>query len=416
MKPRRTQFRQFRQPLDAVNRMGEGRKPLGAVNRMAGARWRPGLWLALPLALALPAWGETPLVFGQSAALTGPARALGLGMQHGIRAAFEEANAEGGVRGRPLRLLSLDDAYEPEQAVANTRRLIEEEGVFAIIGVVGTPTSKATEPIATAAGVPYIAPFTGARFLREPERESVVNLRASYDQEAEEMIERLTRDLGVERVGLLYQDDSFGLAVRSGVRRALEDRGLELVAEGSYPRNTTTIKMALIDIQMKAPQAVILAGTYEPVATFIKWSRRIAFDPVFIATSFVGSLPLANELSAAGQGVFVTQVVPFPQDSAQPVVAAYQRALETHAPESAPGFISLEGYLAGRLAVATLRRVEGALTSARFLEATRSAGAFDIDGVSLRYGSGDNQGSDRVYLTVIDAEGKYQPVSKLSAP
>ena len=153
---------------------------------------------------------EDSILFGQSAAFSGPAQELGRNMRLGIEAAFHEVNERGGVHGRELLLTHLDDAYEPEAAIANTQRLIEEEGVFALIGAVGTPTSRSAVPVAAEAGVPYIAPFTGAAFLRDPGWNNIVNLRASYNQETEEMVARLTSDLGIRRIAIMYQDDSFG--------------------------------------------------------------------------------------------------------------------------------------------------------------------------------------------------------------
>ena len=167
---------------------------------------------------------EQRILFGQSAAFSGPASELGKNMRIGIKAAFQEINDRGGVHGRRLELLSLDDAYEPEAAIANTTQLIDREGVFALIGAVCTPTSLSATPVAAAARVPYIAPFTGAAFLREPKWQNVINLRASYDQETEAMVARLTADLGISRIAVMYQDDSFGRAGYRGVRRALERR------------------------------------------------------------------------------------------------------------------------------------------------------------------------------------------------
>ena len=155
---------------------------------------------------------EDRILFGQSAAFSGPAEELGTHMRLGITAAFAEVNRDGGVHGRRLELVFLDDAYEPETAVVNTQRLIEEHRVFALIGAVGTPTSRSAAPVASAAGIPYVAPFTGAAFLRDQEFPNVINLRASYGQETEEMVERLTRDLGIDRISVMYQDDSFGRA------------------------------------------------------------------------------------------------------------------------------------------------------------------------------------------------------------
>ena len=353
------------------------------------------------------------ILFGQSAAFSGPAQELGKNMRRGIQAAFAEANRQGGVHGRQLELLSLDDAYEPEAAIANTRQLIEQEGVFALIGAVGTPTSRSATPVAAAAAVPYIAPFTGAAFLRQPMWSNVINLRASYNQETEAMVARLTADLGIERIAVMYQDDSFGRAGYRGARQALERRGMEPVAIGVYPRNTTAVKTALLDLRSADPGAVILVGAYQPVAALIAWARHTGWDPVFITISFVGSNALARELGRAGTGVFVTQVVPFPANDIPPVVAAYRRALGANAPEAAPGFVSLEGYLAGRLAIAALERCGPEVDRASFLESLRRDGLIDLEGFELRYGEADNQGSDAVFLTAIGSDGAYFPINTL---
>ena len=223
---------------------------------------------------------ENHIVFGQSAAFSGPAAELGTHMRLGIRAAFAEANRAGGVHGRRLDLVSLDDAYEPETAVVNTQRLIGEHRVFALIGAVGTPTSRSAAPVAAAAGIPYVAPFTGAAFLRDAAFGNVVNLRASYGQETEEMVERLIRDLGI-RPHLRHVPGRFLWACRlQGSSRGLGAAvGMEPVSTGVYPRNTTAVKTGLLDIRKTDPGAVILVGAYQPVAAFIKWARHTGFDP-----------------------------------------------------------------------------------------------------------------------------------------
>ena len=356
---------------------------------------------------------EDRILFGQSAAFSGPAAELGTHMRLGITAAFAEANRDGGVHGRRLELVTLDDAYEPEMAVVNTQGLIEEHRVFALIGAVGTPTSRSAAPVAAAAGIPYVAPFTGAAFLRDSRFGNVVNLRASYDQETEEMVERLIRDLGIDRISVMYQDDSFGRAGYRGVRAALERRNMAPVSTGVYSRNTTAVKTGLMDIRKTDPGAVILVGAYQPVAAFIKWARHTGFNPVFVTISFVGSNALVNELGQSGAGVIVTQVVPFPTGAAPPVVAKYARALAAHDAYAAPGFVSFEGYLAGRLAIAALRRCGEEVTRSAFLDVLRGAEPIDLDGFELRYGENDNQGSDVVFLTMIDAGGRYREVDSL---
>src|SRR5260370_36252734 len=183
---------------------------------------------------------------GRAAALDGGASALGLGMKMGLEAAFAEINKAGGVKGRKLEFKSVDDGYEPTKSIEAVKKLLEEDKDFAIAGAVGTPTSAAAQPIAIAAGAPFIGAFTGAEFLREPYQPLVVNVRASYFQETEAMIEHLTTDLGASKIAIMYQDDAFGLAGLAGVKKALEKRQLPLAAEGTFVRNTTAVKGALI--------------------------------------------------------------------------------------------------------------------------------------------------------------------------
>ena len=359
---------------------------------------------------------EDQILFGQSAAFSGPAQELGLNMRLGIQVAFEEANRSGGVHGRQLKLASLDDTYEPEAAAKNTQRLIDEEDVFALIGEVGTPTSRSATPVAQDAQVPFLAPFTGAAFLRERRWTNIINLRASYNQETEEMVERFTTDLGIERIAVLYQDDSFGRAGYSGALAALERRDMEPVAVGLYPRNSTAVKTALLDISKGNPEGIIMVGAYEPIATFILWARETGLvDAEFVTISFVGSNALAKELGPDGEGVFVTQVVPFPTDESLPIVSSYLNALSEFDSDIAPGFVSLEGYLAGRLAIAGLERCGRDVTRVCFLDKLLNGGEFEIDGFPLRYAdrSTDNQGSDTVFLTVIGPDGSYHPIQTL---
>jgi len=362
---------------------------------------------------AEPGVFDDRIVFGQSAAFDGPAAALGLGMRDGILAAFNEANSARGVNGHRLELVSYDDGYEPEKAIANTKRLIDESGVFALVGEVGTPTSNAVQPSATEAGVPFIGPFTGAAFLRNPSLANVINIRGSYDQETEAWIEHLTTDLGVSRIAILYQDDTFGRAGYSGVTKAMKKRGTKLVAEGTYERNTTAVKMALLAIRKADPEAVVMVGAYKPCAEFIKLARRLKLNAVFVNISFVGADALAKELGEDGKGVVVTQVVPFPGDTSLPLVARYQKALKAANPDAQAGFVSLEGYMVGRLVVDALGKMKGPVTRAGLLSTIKEVGTFDLGGITLSYGPDNNQGMDQVFFTVIQADGKFKPIDHL---
>ena len=360
-----------------------------------------------------PGVSSNRIHFGQSTALEGPAQALGLGMREGILAAFAEANAKGGVHGRKLDLTSYNDGYEPEKAIANTSRLINDDQVFGLIGEVGTPTSKAAQPIATEHKVPFIGPFTGAGFLRNASLGNIVNVRGSYDQETEAWIKHLTEDLNYDRIAILYQDDSFGRVGLAGVEKAMKARGLELVAQGTYKRNTTAVKSALLKIRKASPQAVVMVGAYKPIAAFIKLARKTKLEATFVNISFVGSKALAKELGADGTGVVITQVVPSPWDTSIPLVASYQAALKAHDPDAEPGFVSLEGYMVGRLTVMALENIDGEPTREAFMKTFAETGDFDLGGVTLSYGPNDNQGMDQVFLTLIQADGTFKSVDRL---
>jgi branched-chain amino acid transport system substrate-binding protein len=370
--------------------------------------------LAGTAALAEDGVTKDKIVFGQVAALEGPAQALGQGMRQGLLAAFAEANRAGGVAGRSLELKSADDSYEPQKMIEAMQKMIGEEKVFAIVGTVGTPTANAGQPIATEARVPFIGPFTGAEFLRNPYKRYVVNVRPSYFQETEAWVEHLTKDLGITKIAILYQDDTFGQAGLDGVKIAMAKRNMSLVASGTFRRNTTAVKSALLEIMKGKPEAVVTVGSYKPIAEFIKLARQAKMDAVFVAISFVGADALAQELGDRGAGVIVSQVVPFPGDKSVPVVAAYQSALAAVAPDAKPGFVSLEGYLVGRLVIEALKRVPGEPSREALLDVIFHTGEFDLDGIELTYGPTNNQGMNRVFFTILQPDGSFKPVTRLT--
>ncbi|WP_298838897.1 ABC transporter substrate-binding protein [uncultured Roseobacter sp.] len=354
---------------------------------------------------------DDTIKLAQVAAMEGPAAALGTGMRQGMLAAFEEANRAGGINGRMISLTSIDDGYEPDRSVAEVRTIIESDDYLALVGPVGTPTTKATQPIATEAGMPMIAPFTGAGFLRAPELDNVVNVRATYDAETQAWIDHLVDVEGLTDIAILYQDDGFGRVGLSGVTKAMEARGMSLVAEGSYTRNTVAVKSALLEIRKAKPQAIVMVGAYKPLAEFIKLSRKMKMDATFVTISFVGSKALAAELGADGEGVIISQVVPQPWDTNLPIVAEYQAALSALDASAEPGFVSLEGYVAGRLTIEGLRNAGADLSRETFMAAMNNLGTVDFGGMTMTFGAGDNQGSDDVFLTRIETDGSFTAMS-----
>ncbi len=360
---------------------------------------------------------DSEILIGQTAALTGVAKGLGINMRLGILAALKEVNAAGGVHGRKLRLVSKDDGYEPEQTITNIHELIDKEKVFTLVGGVGTPTSKAALPIVAKTSLLYIGPFTGASFLRTSHLDTVINVRASYAQETKEMVTRLRKDLNIRRIAVLYQNDSYGFDGLRGVQAAVQEvEGTKLVSSGTYRRNTLAVKTALLDIKRGKPQAVISIGSYLPVATFIKWANKIGMRAtVFMAVSFTGVTPMAAQLRNNRGRVFVTQVVPPPDNLKSPLVINYRKALKAVDARAQPGFISLEGYVVGRLVAAALQKAGADVDHSSFLKAFKAVRTtFAIDDLRLTYAKDDNQGSDSVFLTRI-YRGKITPVQRLVA-
>ncbi len=347
---------------------------------------------------------DNRILLGQSAALSGPAEALGREMRLGAQLYFDQVNAAGGVHGRRIELVSLDDGYEPDRTVANTMRLIERDKVFALFGYVGTPTSKAALPIFTQEGVPFIGAFTGAELLRDPFNRLIFNIRASYYDETAKIVDAFT-SLGMKKVAVFYQNDAYGQAGLTGVERAMRAKGMTLVATGTVERNTTEVAAAVKTIVAAQPDIVVMISAYKSCAAFIKAMREAGSFAAFYNVSFVGSRQLADELGDAGVGVGISQVMPFPWNSTLPVVREYRKLLEpTGNPES---FTSMEGYIAARVMVEGLRRAGRDLTRDRLIAALESLTRFDVGGFDVAFSPDNHSGSRYVDLTIIKKGGRF---------
>lgn len=366
-----------------------------------------------------------PLVFGMSTALTGPAADLGIEMSQGVRAAFEEQNRRGGIQGRSLRLIALDDGYEPERAIPNMHTLINENEVLALVGNVGTPTAVATVPIANRAQVPFYGAFTGAGVLRKsPPDRYVVNYRASYAEETGAMVDALVETVGIlpTEIAFFTQRDSYGDAGFAGGLSALKRHGMANalnVAHGRYERNTVAIENGLADLlyHETLPRAVIMVGSYAPCAEFIKLARSSGLDVLFLNVSFTGTEPLRLALGEAGEGVVITQVVPH-FESDLPIVQSYLDALLALDAEAEASFGSLEGYVATRILCRALESAPGEINREAIIDALESLGTFDIGlGVPLELGPEKHQACHEVWPTIIRGDRIVPLVwSELAAP
>ena len=344
------------------------------------------------------------ILIGQSAALSGPAERLGKEMKAGAEAYFDVVNKSGGVNGRKIKLISVDDGYEPDKAAANTKKLIEEEKVLALFGYVGTPTSNAALPIFTAAKVPFVGAFTGAQSLREPFNRYVFNVRASYFDETEQIVAHLVLQ-GITKIAVFYQNDAYGKAGLAGVERAMKKRMLEVVDTATVERNTTDVAAAVGKLAKSGSSAIIMISAYKSCAAFIKAMKLAGASQQFWNVSFVGSKALAGELADEGIGVQISQVVPFPWSDVNTIVRDYQKNIGTPDKYS---FTSLEGYIAAKVLVEGLKRAGRNPTRESLIDGLAAMGKVDLGGFTVNYTPGNHNGSSFVDLTIISRGGKFK--------
>ena len=362
--------------------------------------------LAIAAATTAAAQGVTAdtIVLGQSAVFTGPAQDLGIEMRNGAMAYFNYINAQGGVHGRKIVLKSVDDRYEPDGAIAATKKLIEEDRVFALFGYVGTPTFNAASPILTKAGVPLVAAFTGAESLRDPLNRYVFNVRASYYDETEQIVQHLT-SMGITSIAVFYQNDAYGKAGLEGVNRAMKRRNMQIAGEATVERNTVEVAKAVEAMKKVNPQAVVMVSAYKSCAAFIREMKKAELQPSFWNVSFVGSKALARELGPEGRGVQISQVVPFPWDNGVSVVKEYRKLIAAEGKE--PNYSSLEGFISAKVMVEGLRRAGKTPTRESLIRALETMEDYDVGGFKISYSPKDHRGSRYVDLTIISKDQKF---------
>lgn len=356
---------------------------------------------------ALAENGVTPdtVVLGQSVALTGPAASLGIEMRDGAKVYFEHVNANGGVHGRKIELRTLDDGYEPSRTAPNTRKLIDEDRVFALFGYVGTPTSAAALPIFTQAKVPFFGAFTGAELLRDPFNRYIFNVRASYYDETEKIVEQLV-STGSKNIAVFYQNDAYGQAGLAGVQRAMTRRNLKIPVTATVERNTVEVAAAVKTIHAARPDAVVMISAYKSCGEFIRQMKQAGSAAQFYNVSFVGSKALAADLGKDGLGVAISQVMPFPWGASVPVVKEYQQ-LMAKAGHKEFTFSTVEGFIAAKVFVEGLRRAGRDLTRDRFIAALEKMENADVGGFYVSFSPKNHNASKFVDLTIIGRDSKF---------
>ncbi|MDH6167934.1 branched-chain amino acid transport system substrate-binding protein [Variovorax boronicumulans] len=360
--------------------------------------------VALP-SLARDKAADEPIVIGQSAPFSGPSAQLGNDFNLGARIYFQQVNENGGVNGRKIELRVKDDAYDPAVTARNTTEFLEQDQVLALIGYVGTSTTLAALPIVTAAQVPFFAPVTGASALREPLNRHVFNLRASYLDEADYILDQLAVT-GTRSVAVFHQNDAYGKAGLDAVQKAKAKRSLQVIATAPVERHSTDVVGASKTLLAAKPDAVILISSYTSSAALVKEMKKDGYTGRFVSVSFVGGKALADELGSNGPGVMVAEVVPFPWSKASPIQNEYAQAMQK---AGVPGmsFGSMEGFLAAKTLVEGLRRAGRDLTRARLVTALETMRNWDAGGFVVSFTPENHNGSRFVEMTMIGAGGHF---------
>jgi branched-chain amino acid transport system substrate-binding protein len=359
---------------------------------------------AVTAAPALRAQSER-ILLAQSAPFTGPSAQLGIQFHQGAKLYLEQINGRGGVHNRRFEIVNLDDGYEPDRCAENTRKLIAMDPL-ALFCYVGTPTSVAALPLATAAKVPFFAPFTGAMALRQPFNRYAFHLRGSYNDETEAMVKQVTL-MGLKNIAVFHQNDAYGKAGLTGVELALKSRSMTPAATATVERNSVDVAPAVKTIMATNPDAIVQIGSYKACAAFIRAARAAGFGGSFYNVSFVGTQALADELGKDAAGVIVSQVVPSPYGGSRAVTREFLEAMKKAGAEYQANYSSMEGYLAAKVFAEGLRR--GPKASREGLIAGLES-IFDesIGGFNVSLSPTNHVASRFVELSMLTADGRVR--------
>ncbi len=370
-------------------------------------------WQKIKRKFLVPGVTTNEILFGSSLPLDGHASYLGNQTLHGALAYLNYINDHGGIHGRKIKVIAYNDGYDPPKCVKNTNRLIDEDRVFGLFCYVGTPTSVKIIPIVERAKIPLLGLFTGAHILREPVKRYIINVRASYYEETATAVKHFVEGLNFKKVAVFYQNDAYGLDGLKGAKLALEKYDLSPVATGSYIRGTMDVEQALGKIILAGAEAVVMIGTYDPCAKFIKLAKAKGFDPIFHNVSFVGADELARKLGKDGEGVIITQVVPPPEELVLlPAAKDYALLLEHYYPDDMPNFVGFEGFINAKILLEGLRRAGRDITREGFIDSIESLESYFVGiGAEVSFGNRDHQGLDKVYFTQIK-NGKLVLITK----
>ena len=347
---------------------------------------------------------DNEVLIGQSGVLSGPLGSLGLELQEGANLYIDRVNAAGGVHGRRIRLLSMDDAYDPKRTVENTRKMIEQDKVFALFGYSGTPTTLAVLPLVEQHRVPLIAPFTGVDVLRDKYSRYVFNVRARYSDEIEEMVRQLTTT-GVKKIAVAYLNNAFGKSGLASVEAAMKKRGLQISGAVPVEVESTQLAASVKSLAQASPDAIILATAGKPTSDFIGAYQKTGLKPQFFALSVVSSHQLTQALGDESRGVVISQVMPYPWKRGVPIVNELQGLASAKGVKNIT-YNHMEGFVYAKVLVEALRGAGRKLTREGLVRGLESMEGRDLGGLTVGFSEGNHNASTYVDLTIVGRDGK----------
>jgi ABC-type branched-subunit amino acid transport system substrate-binding protein len=340
--------------------------------------------------------------------LTGVLASTGRQMVLGAQVEFDAVNAQGGIHGEKIRHVVLDDGYRVDRTEQQTRQLVADPQLLALIGFAGTANvgQLLKDKVLEDAGIALVAPYTGGEPLRTPYNPWIFHVRAGYADEAEHMVKQLAAQ-GITRIAVVYQDDAFGQAGLDGVKAALERRQLQLAGAAGYERNTAKVQPAVEAMLKLQPQAVIMVAVNKPAAAFIQQYRAHGGGGQLFSISVVDPAELVRlgGLSAV-QGLGISQVVPYPYQPQRAVVREFRALMRKYAPQAEVNYTNFEEFLGAKVLVEALRRAGPKPTRAAVIQALESLHPYDLGGFDVSFGPHNRIGSRFVEVTVIGSTGK----------
>ena len=345
---------------------------------LTGLPWH--LW-----AQVSPGVTDREIVLGQSASFTGGFASPATSYRDGALAYFEHVNAKGGVAGRKIRLVSLDDAYVVERATANTGQLLNKDKVLALFGYTWTNTVKGTIPLAEAAGVPMFAPYTGYEELYAKHSPDVFTTRASFSDELGQIVQHL-RTIGLTRIGLVHYDSVSGKELLAETRARMNAAGLTLQAIGSMKATSKDPAAAIEALKGVDFQALIIGASGSDAVAFVREFEKVrAGRTQYYARSLIGVKQLVSELGSLAGGISISQTAPNPHKN-KLVAVEYRQVLAKFNPQAKPDYIGLEGMMAAKVMVEALRRAGGTPSRGSLVQALDRMTEYDLGGYTVRFG------------------------------